>query len=340
MQLLSLKLCDFQAHEERLVQFGRGITTIKGPTDVGKSAVIRALRWLCLNDFAGDDFIREGAKSANVELIVREDKKNIIVRHKGRHNLYTLDGEEYKAFGQGGVPDEIRKLLNLSEINFQGQHDSPFWFNESAGEVSRRLNAVIDLSVIDSSLSYIAAQVRLAQERGSVVQERLDDAEKELAELESQRGRIEAFQTIKDRHEKCEKRKTACSQLEQLLKRMCEYQARGDELDRQVEQGGKVLKLALEARRSQKKCNALSKIVDEVNDLSKKVAPPNFTAVESAYSAWNATRTKLKGLEAVLLDIENQNARIAAKTKAANEAHSRFHSKLKGKECPTCHRPF
>ena len=68
MILKSIKLINFQTHQEVKLDLSPTITTIKGPTDSGKSSVLRALRWVCLNDIPGDEFIREGATCARVIL--------------------------------------------------------------------------------------------------------------------------------------------------------------------------------------------------------------------------------------------------------------------------------
>lgn len=193
MRLLSIILRDFQVHPLLKLQLDPAVTTIKGPSDRGKSSILRALRWTCLNDFAGDAFIRTGADSTKVTLQIEDHR---IGRGKGKiGNLYVFDGKKFRAFGQG-VPDPIRKVLSLSEINFQGQHDSPFWFNETAGEVSRRLNAVIDLSVIDASLAYIASELRKAGDRRGLCEERLTEAKTALQELEPLRERVQEYERL------------------------------------------------------------------------------------------------------------------------------------------------
>ena len=145
MQLASIQLVDFQAHKRLAIDFAPGITTIIGPTDRGKTAILRALGWVAQNNMAGEEFIREGAKETRVELVVLDGKKlRTIVRTKGKANTYSLDGKEFVSFGQG-VPRDVAQLLQLNEINFQGQHDAPFWFAETAGEVSRKLKRLLTL---------------------------------------------------------------------------------------------------------------------------------------------------------------------------------------------------
>lgn len=182
--LKSLTIQNFQAHKRLEVRFDPRITTIIGPSDVGKSAVIRALTWLATNKPAGTAFIREGSKATNVELFV--DGKTILRHRSASVNTYELDGQELKAFGND-VPPEVLKLLNLSSVNFQGQHDSPFWFSETAGEVSRQLNQIVDLGVIDSTLAYLDKELRAGRDRVRVGEERLKEAKARRSSLKSVR---------------------------------------------------------------------------------------------------------------------------------------------------------
>src|SRR6185503_10180498 len=113
MKLESLKLENFQCHGSTTISFSPTITTIKGPSDVGKSSILRALGWICLNNIPGEEFIKEGEKETGVTLDIStgkgEDWK--IVRIRGKHtNTYELDGEEFKAFGTS-VPQPIADLL-------------------------------------------------------------------------------------------------------------------------------------------------------------------------------------------------------------------------------------
>lgn len=157
-----IRLFNFQAHSNLEVSLGT-LTCITGPSDTGKSAVIRALRWVCLNDLRGSDFVKWGAKECAVEV---EMEGGTVVRRsrKGGENYYhlTVPGspeKEFKAFGNS-VPQEIAEVLGVSSINFQSQHDGPFWFSLSDGEVGRRLNEIVDLTLIDKSQTKVAVSIR------------------------------------------------------------------------------------------------------------------------------------------------------------------------------------
>ncbi len=210
----SLILKDFQAHKSLKVPFSRSITSIVGPSDRGKSAILRALRWVCLNDFAGDEFIREGATRALVRLRTR---RHAILRKKGAEgNIYALDEERFRAFGTS-VPEPIAKLLQLSEVNFQDQHDAPFWFALSAGEVSRRLNAIIDLSVIDTSLSNAAGAVKKASWEAAISRERIQEKETQLEQVRPMKARVREFRELKTLRKEYRQLKRSWETLDSLV---------------------------------------------------------------------------------------------------------------------------
>lgn len=175
-----LKIKNFQRHGELEVEFDPKITTIIGQTDTGKSAILRALRWLCLNN-SGEGFIKKGEDFAEVSLFV---EGRIIRRKRGKPgNFYYLDDEEFCSFNLN-VPDSIKGVLNVGERNFQEQLDPVFWFSDSAPEVSRQLNSVVDLGIIDESLGKISGRLSGYKEKAKVCRERLREINSKKKALE------------------------------------------------------------------------------------------------------------------------------------------------------------
>ncbi len=151
-------------NEKLDIEFGPQVTTLIGKSYIGKSWALRALRKVALNKPAGTSYINweDDKNIAKIRLAI--DGKKIIRTRSKTINTYKLSGKKkpYVAFGNG-VPEDIAKILNLSEINFQGQHSTkenriPFWFCETAGEVSRQLNSIVNLELIDSTLANIASK--------------------------------------------------------------------------------------------------------------------------------------------------------------------------------------
>ncbi len=191
----------FQKHQNRTFRLGP-VTTLVGPTGSGKSSLVRALYWLCFNKPDGDHFVRHGSKLCTVTASI---DGRILSRSKGKGvNSYTLDGVEYKALGRGSVPQAVSEFLRTDPINFARQAEPYFWFSGTQGEVSRSLNELVDLSLIDDSLAFAAKSVAKAKEDRQEAQNRVrmhqeaiqnlnwtDRTRKALDALESLLGALE-----------------------------------------------------------------------------------------------------------------------------------------------------
>jgi len=172
--LEKLLIENFQRHKRLLLEFDKEITCLWGSTDRGKSSCIRALCWLLTNQPRGDTFIRHDCNSTSVTLWVDGHK---VKRERGKGvNSYQLDdGTPFEAFGST-VPEEIAKVLNVSQVSLQRQLDQPFFFTLSPGEVSRELNQIVNLDLIDQTLSQLAQEQRRAKAALDVNQDRLQQA--------------------------------------------------------------------------------------------------------------------------------------------------------------------
>lgn len=336
--LESIALRNFQVHEDLIVEFSPTITTIKGPTDKGKSAVLRALRWVCLNDVAGADFIREGAKRVTITLHVTDGKgsHSTISRSKstdGHVNLYVWDDREFKAFGQS-VPPDIAHALALNEINFQGQHDPPFWFADTAGEVSRKLNAVIDLTIIDTALSNIASEVRRAQERKGLCEERLTEAAAQLEFWLPKKDRIAEFQALKKASSGVVDTDREWNRLTYILEQIGANQKYS--LAAKAEDGSGMLKEMLDARRLQRDFGWLQGLIVKIAQLQATRPPPDFLPVQQAWSNWVNTSHEAAGFARLVAVMNGRKAQIEILTTKLQQAEAKFHKEIQGKACPLC----
>lgn len=170
--LEELHLINFQAHRKFTIKFDPRITTVIGTNDVGKSAILRALSWLCTNRPAGEEFRTWDTDKTVVRLKV---DGHVIRRRRGKSNSYSLDSKEFRAFGSD-VPAPIAKLLNITQDNFQNQFASSFWLSETPSQVGKNLNQIVNLGVIDDALSYIATENRKAKVAVEISTERLSTA--------------------------------------------------------------------------------------------------------------------------------------------------------------------
>jgi AAA15 family ATPase/GTPase len=163
-------------HNERLnVDLAR-ITVFRGPSGSGKSSLLGALKWVGFNQPPGTKFIHWDHKFAAVRM---RAEKRVIVRKRGKEeNSYHVDGQKYVAFGST-VPSKVSSILNISPLNFQRQHAGPFWFRDTAGAVSRQLNAIVNLELIDTTLSNIDKEQRNTEAQIKYIKSQIEQAKEE-----------------------------------------------------------------------------------------------------------------------------------------------------------------
>lgn len=203
--LEQIGLINFQAHANSVLKLHEGVNVIVGSSDRGKTSIARALRLLNDNKPAGESFKRRGAK--DMEVFVIKNGKKISRKRTKEENIYLIENEKYEGFGQG-VPEDVTKALNFSELNMQYQMDTPFLLSKTSGEVSRFLNKITQLDDIDVSLKNLTSMKRKVNEQLSFTQKEIalleqkieafpnfDVLEKEIALLEQKQKEIEKIKT-------------------------------------------------------------------------------------------------------------------------------------------------
>src|SRR5690606_9775988 len=97
------------------------LTVLTGPTDSGKSAVFRALRWLI---YGGPVYVRTGTKAAAVSVALAAGT-HVTRARNGSVNRYRIErpGEEpqiFEGFGRE-IPLEVQRALGVRPLEVAGQ---------------------------------------------------------------------------------------------------------------------------------------------------------------------------------------------------------------------------
>jgi DNA repair protein SbcC/Rad50 len=171
----------YQSHKKTILEFHNGVNVIIGSSDSGKSAIIRALRWLFENKPSGDKFKSHfGTLKTITSVKVYLDTGDVIIRRikKGK-NQYLINGKLLKAFGRE-APEEVKTMLNLSDINLQLQLDNPFMLTETSGTVAKHFNKVANLDKIDEATSNIKKEITKINTSIAVQKEKLEEEQEKL----------------------------------------------------------------------------------------------------------------------------------------------------------------
>ncbi len=167
----SLTLENFQSHEHTTIDFDENFTVIVGASDQGKSAIIRALKWVLFNEPQGDEFIRVGASEVRVTLTL--DDGTVIIRERGKKNRYVLrQGEDeyvFESFGRG-VPKEILNAHGITSVKLDEnlslrlplseQLDGPFLLSESKPTKAKTIGYLSGVNIIDKAIRDVSLEIK------------------------------------------------------------------------------------------------------------------------------------------------------------------------------------
>lgn len=203
-----LSIFNYQSHKQTELEFSKGINAIIGVTDSGKSGIFRALNWLCNNHPSSGH--PSWLSSKPMEVTGCFDDVSVCRAKRKGTNEYRLDGgEPFKAI-RGSVPEEVRRAVNMGPVNWQDQHSQHFLLSSTAGEVGRQLNEVVQLDIIDRSVSRIASMVREnnaeMQATASLLDEHKEDLE-QFGYLDKMEAMVEEYEGLRDEQSDCDNRR-------------------------------------------------------------------------------------------------------------------------------------
>jgi exonuclease SbcC len=331
-----LHVSGFQKHEDRVVDLNHPVTCLTGPTEAGKSSLVRALYWLCLNRPSGDSFLKLGGDSATVRLKCDGRK---VLRKRGGGNYYRLDGTKLEAMGSD-VPDPVAAVLGVCRDNFQLQHDPPYWLSLPPGELSKELNKALNLGVIDSTLANAKSDLRKAETVAEASREQLRDAEKaeqELEWVEEYASRLKKLEALETRHA-ASASKTAL--LADLLKRLREVGERAERARRCHRSLGAVVRLGQKAKQTADRRKSLETTLAKLNKIKSVLARgrPDPSRLLEVRKRADAQAERRRSLEYLLEEANNKGeelCRVRNRLEALNKRLSTF-----GELCPACRRPL
>lgn len=229
-------LVNFQSHVYSELSLSRGVNVIVGPSDSGKTAIMRALRWNMFNDPSGVEFVREG--ESKVSVTVRFQNHVEVERRRSRSkNQYILrrpDEEElvFEGFGKN-VPEEIEEAIGIKKImlddkkslplNFSDQLDGPFLLQETDAYKAQAIGRMVGVDLLDETMRDTLRDKKQISLRRELMEKDLEETEKSLeafSDLDDQivlRERVEKLlNTVSELNEKTETAKAFAEALREI----------------------------------------------------------------------------------------------------------------------------
>ena len=201
MLIKELRLQNFQSHEKSVIKFSRFLNVIVGSSRSGKSAILRSIFQVFDHAIKWEHCIRWDTTECSISLI---GNKHSITRTKSAtENAVTVDGIKESCIGSN-VPESVLKILNISDFNIQKQREMFFMIDMKPAHLSKALNSVSGLAMIDTTIKEASQRIRdtQAELRLNLTQQTstalaiteldfIPDADQELVKIERIQQRVE-----------------------------------------------------------------------------------------------------------------------------------------------------
>lgn len=224
-----VKIKDFNCIEDMELEFHPGFTILQGPSNSGKSSVIKAIENTIFNQ-SGTTNVRQGQSNYKVGIKKGDNTVSLI---KGKNSKYKINENIYEKFGVGQLT-EVADILNIREtilggekvrLNFSKQLSYPFLLDKTPGQLykfivdsseSESLSNVLkdinkDIKTSEKSIVQNEAQLDLLINQQSQLQSNLKNSSEiikisnQILELDSINSNINKLIALKDTYNSCKK---------------------------------------------------------------------------------------------------------------------------------------
>lgn len=204
---------NFQSHKHTEIELDKGLNVIVGPSDQGKSAIIRAVKWVLFNEPLGTFFIREGEKECSVTLQFFDGERLTRIRSKNK-NLYVFVDKNnkesvFEGFGSE-VPQPIMDIIGIKKIYLDGKQSSlinigeqlegPFLLSEKTSTRANAIGRLVGVHIVDQAISGVLKDIRNLNINIKSNEEKLKEYSKQLKQfnyLDDLKSIIDLIEDIK-----------------------------------------------------------------------------------------------------------------------------------------------
>jgi len=219
-----LTLKNFEKHERLIIDFNSVLTVLQGPSDVGKSSIIRALLWCLRNVGTPAKLINNKHPKDVMEVIVELGDGSRIHRiwQKNRLNEYRITKDKYepqilKAVGIGKVPEAVKALLDITDLNIKIQKDQFFMLDDKPSELMEKLNDVFDFSELVELLELAEKETKAIEQESKITDKNLSKRSKELKSLSWVEPANNMYRTWEEMVKEYESKKDRAEQLQSSI---------------------------------------------------------------------------------------------------------------------------
>lgn len=199
-----IKLVGFQSHIDTSINLTEGLNVITGPSDSGKTAIIRAVRWVALNEPQGGAVVNQSVGYAQVTIIT-DTGVVTKVRNKGKVRYeINIDGENI-SYDKSEIPQEVYRILGINKTSFGDvevvlpfafQLDAPFLISSPASFGGKVLGKICNADTVELAVKKSSREVSQANEAKRQTEKTIEETKLALQSYEN-------LQEVEQRLQQC-----------------------------------------------------------------------------------------------------------------------------------------
>ncbi|NLW22343.1 MAG: AAA family ATPase [Tissierellia bacterium] len=292
---------NFQSHKYTEIELDQYLNVIIGPSDQGKSAIIRAIKWAIYNEPSGDFFIREGEKECSVTVVFNDSTKIKRYRSKSKNVYYIYDREGNETVFEGfgtKVPLEISKKTSMRKIMLDGdqskpinigeQLESPFLLSEKNATKANAIGRLVGVHIIDDALKDVLKDIRNLNIDIKKQEEILENLKNSLAKYDYLDDLSERVKQANDIINTIKEKQLRLNKLKELSKRL-----------NRIDKENVVLKDYLNRLKN------IDRVIDIERELSNKIGSYNY--IRGKYNKLEDVKNQIKYNNRLLASLKNIN---------------------------------
>lgn len=209
--LKEIAISNFQSHGSTVLSLDPGMNVIVGPSDSGKTAIIRAIRWVLYNEPQGDQYVKNGEDHTWVQLTFSNGLivKRARIKTKNSYDI-TYEGQSthYEGFGNT-VPPQIQELTHIERVkihkntekalNLSSQLEQPFLLTESPLIKAEALGVLNVANEIDEASTKLRGDRKEADREITRIEKEREEKKELLARfdyLQEEKKQLDRTETI------------------------------------------------------------------------------------------------------------------------------------------------
>lgn len=258
----SVRLENFQSHENTVLPFTPGFNVLVGKSNQGKTAVLRALTWVYKNKPSGaGTIIRNGCKWCRVTITLKNgtvisryiETKGIVSKTdndvvKNTYQIIYADGTVKE--GNTKLLPEVQKALGYCEFtydekksidtNFMRQKDSWYLIGDGYSSLDRAkiIGALMETNAVDANIKDCETSVRSINQDIQTTEEaskKLDEEMLQYADLDERKKEIDEVSLL------ISKASELSQTIEELTKIRNEIQSTKEQIQQEVDTINEIL---------------------------------------------------------------------------------------------------